>query len=127
MALCRLGKNLARFIDYRGKTPSKVKSGIPLITAKNVRFGYISRIEPEEYVTAAEYKSWMTRGFPRVGDMLFTTEAPLGNIAVIDITEKFALAQRVICFHLHEQSIADYLKIAIMSRYVQQQLKLRQG
>lgn len=61
---CRLG-NLARFIDYRGKTPNKVSSGISLITAKNIRFGYISR-EPEEYVTAAEYESWMTRGFPRV-------------------------------------------------------------
>ena len=87
---CRLG-NLSRFIDYRGKTPKKVDSGIPLITAKNVRFGYINR-EPYEYVTEAEYKNWMTRGFPKVGDLLFTTEAPLGNIAIIDIKEPFALA-----------------------------------
>ena len=117
---CRLG-NIARFIDYRGKTPSKISSGISLITAKNVRFGYISR-EPEEYVSATEYESWMTRGFPRVGDMLFTTEAPLGNIAIVDISEKFALAQRVICFKLHDQAIGAYLKIAIMSDHVQQQL-----
>lgn len=117
---CRLG-NLARFIDYRGKTPNKVKSGVPLITAKNVRYGYISR-EPEEFVTAEEYKSWMTRGFPRIGDMLFTTEAPLGNIALIGIAEEFALAQRVICFQLHERAIGEYLKIAIMSDQVQQQL-----
>ena len=46
---CRLG-NLARFIDYRGKTPSKISSGVSLITAKNVRFGYISR-EPKEYIS----------------------------------------------------------------------------
>jgi type I restriction enzyme S subunit len=117
---CRLG-NLARFIDYRGKTPKKISSGVSLITAKNVRFGYISR-EPEEYVSPAEYESWMTRGFPRGGDMLFTTEAPLGNIAIIDIAEKFALAQRVICFRLHDQTIGAYLKIAIMSNQVQQQL-----
>ena len=117
---CRLG-NIARFIDYRGKTPSKISSGVPLITAKNVRFGYISR-EPEEHVSPAEYESWMTRGFPRVGDMLFTTEAPLGNIAIINIAEKFALAQRVICFKLHDQAIGAYLKIAIMSDQVQQQL-----
>jgi type I restriction enzyme S subunit len=117
---CRLG-NIARFIDYRGKTPSKISSGVPLITAKNVRFGYISR-EPEEYVSPTEYESWMTRGFPRVGDMLFTTEAPLGNIAIINIDEKFALAQRVICFKLHDQAIGAYLKIAIMSNQVQQQL-----
>ena len=117
---CRLG-NLARFIDYRGKTPSKVISGVPLITAKNVRVGHVSR-EPEEYITEAEYDSWMTRGFPREGDMLFTTEAPLGNIAIVNIAEKFALAQRVICFQLHDKALAAYLKIAIMCNQFQKEL-----
>jgi type I restriction enzyme, S subunit len=117
---CRLG-NLARFIDYRGRTPKKVDSGIPLITAKNVRFGYINR-EPYEYITEDEYGSWMTRGFPKHGDLLFTTEAPLGNIAVIDIQEKFALAQRVICLQLHEPEIAVFLKWLIMSIPFQKQL-----
>ena len=37
-----------------------------------------------------------TRGFPRSGDLLITTEAPLGNIAQIKETPSFALAQRVI-------------------------------
>ena len=27
------------FIDYRGATPNKISSGVPLITAKNVKFG----------------------------------------------------------------------------------------
>lgn len=117
---CRLG-NLARFIDYRGKTPKKVDSGIPLITAKNVRFGYINR-EPYEYITDAEYESWMTRGFPKVGDLLFTTEAPLGNIAIIDIQERFALAQRVICLQLHKPEIGYLLKWLIMSASFQKHL-----
>lgn len=116
----RLG-NLARFIDYRGKTPNKIDSGVPLITAKNVRFGYISR-EPKEFISTEEYKSWMTRGFPQPGDLLFTTEAPLGNVAVIDIVEEFALAQRVICFQLHDKSISNFLKIALMSNKIQQRL-----
>lgn len=38
-----------RFVDYRGKTPPKHESGIRLITAKNVRMGYIKE-EPREYV-----------------------------------------------------------------------------
>jgi type I restriction enzyme, S subunit len=117
---CRLG-NLARFIDYRGRTPQKVEAGVPLITAKNVRPGFISR-EPREYIAEKDYSAWMTRGFPRVGDLLFTTEAPLGNIALIDITERFALAQRVICFQLHDLSIGPYLQLAIMSAQVQEQL-----
>jgi len=119
---CRLG-NIGKFIDYRGKTPTKVKAGVPLITAKNVRFGYINR-EPKEYVTSEEYIRWMTRGFPRVGDILFTTEAPLGNIAIIDIEEKFALAQRVICLQLHMPEIAVWLKNFMMSDSFQERLLL---
>jgi len=116
----RIG-NLARFIDYRGRTPVKTMDGVPLITAKNVRPGYISR-EPREFIAAEEFSSWMTRGLPRVGDMLFTTEAPLGNIALIDIDERFALAQRVICFQLHRLDMGPYLRIAFMSRSVQKQI-----
>jgi type I restriction enzyme S subunit len=117
----RLG-NLAKFIDYRGRTPSKVASGIPLITAKNVRYGYIDR-EPREYVTSVEYEQWMTRGFPRDGDLLFTTEAPLGNIALVDIKEKFALAQRVICLQFHEPEISKFMLLAFMSLNMQQEFE----
>ena len=119
---CRLG-NIGKFIDYRGKTPTKVETGVPLITAKNVRFGYINR-EPKEYVTPEEYIRWMTRGFPRVGDILFTTEAPLGNVAIIDIEERFALAQRVICLQLHMPGIASWLKNFMMSDSFQERLLL---
>ncbi len=117
----RLG-NLAKFIDYRGRTPTKVNEGIPLITAKNVRYGYIDR-EPREFVTPSEYKQWMTRGFPRVDDLLFTTEAPLGNAALVDIDEKFALAQRVICFQFHKPEISKFMLLAFMSLNMQQEFQ----
>lgn len=117
---CRLG-NLARFIDYRGKTPTKTTSGIPLITAKNVRPGLISRA-PQEFISEADYSTWMTRGLPRIGDILITTEAPMGNVAIVDISEKFALAQRVICLQPHELAIAPFLKLAMMSSAFQKQL-----
>lgn len=117
---CRLG-NLGKFIDYRGGTPAKTPSGIPLITAKNVRFGYISN-EPKEYISEDEYKNWMTRGFPRKRDILFTTEAPLGNVAIIKTDEIFALAQRVICIQLHEPDITFFLKILLMSSSFRKEL-----
>ena len=99
----------------------KIESGVPLITAKNVRSGFISR-EPQEFISENEYEVWMTRGFPKVGDILFTTEAPLGNVALVDIEEIFALAQRVICFQLHEPDTAPFLKVVMMSRPFQEQL-----
>jgi type I restriction enzyme S subunit len=55
-------------------------------------------------------------------DILFTTEAPLGNVALVDIKEVFALAQRVICFQLHEPLIGSFLKTLIMTKSFQEQL-----
>lgn len=93
-------EDLCQFIDYRGKTPNKVEDGVPLITAKNVREGYFS-LEPREYMEEHKYSEWMTRGFPEKNDILFTTEAPLGNICLypFEDDEKIALAQRIITLH----------------------------
>ena len=98
---------LCKFIDYRGKTPTKVESGIKLITAKNVRKGFIKE-EPMEYITETEYEKWMTRGFPKEGDILFTTEAPLGNVARLRKFTKIALAQRIIDLQPIKNNINSY-------------------
>lgn len=116
----RLG-NLAKFIDYRGKTPHKKENGIRLITAKNIRKGYID-LNPEEFISEEDYISWMTRGFPKCGDILFTTEAPLGNAAIIDLDGKFALAQRSICFQWHTPEISPFILIQILAIPFQSQL-----
>jgi type I restriction enzyme S subunit len=90
-----LSKCLDRVIDYRGKAPPKSESGIPLITARNVRFGWLD-MSSDEYIEASEYENWMSKGMPKDGDILFTTEAPLGNVALFPSSGKFALGQRII-------------------------------
>lgn len=110
--------DLVLFVDYRGKTPAKVTSGIRLLTAKNVRKGQIN-LEPEEFVSAAVYQTWMTRGFPKPGDVLFTTEAPMGNAAAITLEESFALAQRVICFQSYGAIDPEFLVLQILSEQFQ--------
>jgi type I restriction enzyme, S subunit len=106
--------DLVLFIDYRGKTPAKVATGIRLITAKNVRRGIIN-LEPEEFITEATYNEWMTRGLPRKGDILFTTEAPMGNAAVVQFNERFGLAQRVINFRPYSGLNSDFLALQLLS------------
>ncbi|CAN7384790.1 restriction endonuclease subunit S [Variovorax sp. LjRoot84] len=86
---------LFQFVDYRGKTPTKTDSGVVLVTAKNVRPGRLQR-DPIEHISETSYAEWMTRGFPQLGDLLITTEAPLGNVALIEDEPTFALAQRII-------------------------------
>ena len=111
-------ENLFLFIDYRGKTPPKTSEGIPLITAKNIRMGYLNR-EPREFISETTFKSWMTRGFPEIGDLFFTTEAPLANICLNDMGEPFALAQRAICFQPYSEIDIKFLMFALMSDLMQ--------
>ena len=84
------------FIDYRGATPNKISAGVPLITAKNVKSGYID-YSVDEYISEEEYWERQQRGTSRLGDILFTTEAPLGNAAIANI-DKFSAGQRLITF-----------------------------
>ena len=46
----------------------------------------------------------MHRGIPQIGDILFTTEAPLGQVANVDRTD-IALAQRIIKFRAYKKSL----------------------
>lgn len=47
-------EEVVKFIDYRGKTPEKTKDGVRLITAKNVKMGYLQD-EPMEFVDPETY------------------------------------------------------------------------
>ncbi|MEY4570541.1 MAG: hypothetical protein RLZZ398_1980 [Verrucomicrobiota bacterium] len=105
-------------MDYRGKTPTKLDEGVRLITAKNVRKGAIN-LSPEEFLSEKDYHAWMTRGFPKVGDVLFTTEAPMGNAAVVQLDGRFALAQRVICFQSYGAIESLFLVLLILTTQFQ--------
>jgi type I restriction enzyme, S subunit len=90
-----LTKYLASVVDYRGRTPTKVDDGVFLLTARNIRDGRLDYAASEEFIAASEYEDVMRRGKPEYGDVLLTTEAPLGQVANVDRTD-VALAQRVI-------------------------------
>ncbi len=119
-ATCLLG-NETNFIDYRGKTPLKTPAGIRLITAKNIKKGVLLE-EPKEFIDPDNYETWMTRGIPEKGDILFTTEAPLGNVAQLDTDEKVAFAQRVIIIQPSISIEKDFLKYLLLSHPIQKKI-----
>ncbi len=118
---CNL-EDYIKLIDYRGRTPVKTESGVRLITAKNVKLGYL-QLEPQEFIAANNYDSWMSRGIPNVGDVIFTTEAPLANVAQIDTSEKLAFAQRIIVMQPKANKIdATFLKHMLLSETVRKKI-----
>ena len=116
---------LESIIDYRGKTPQKSDEGIMTLSAKSVRDGYIDYSQCY-YISREEYDRFMVRGFPRVGDVLMTTEAPLGVTARLD-RDDVALAQRLLTLRGKTEVLdTGYLYYYLRSPIGQAKLRARQ-
>ncbi|EPE7241453.1 restriction endonuclease subunit S [Escherichia coli] len=110
------------YVDYRGKTPKKTQSGIFLVTAKNIRMGYIDYHASQEFISEEDYAIVMRRGLPKKGDVLITTEAPCGFVAQVN-RENIALAQRVIKYRSKNTQLSNsFLKHYLLGSQFQDKL-----
>ena len=107
-------KDITTYVDYRGRAPIKTEDGYFLVTAKNIKKGFIDYECSKEYVAENNYSNVMSKGTPKIGDVLFTTEAPMGNVALVDNAD-IALAQRVIKFRSKEMLSNSYLLYYMLS------------
>jgi type I restriction enzyme S subunit len=95
----------SNIIDYRGVTPRKLGmewggGDIVALSAGNVKKGCID-LESECYLGSEQlYKRWMRNGDVCKGDIVFTMEAPLGNVAIIPDDRKYILSQRTIALQV---------------------------
>lgn len=109
-----LGGLIQKLMDFRGRTPKKLGmdwggGDIPALSANNVRMGYID-FDRECYLGSNElYSAWMVHGDTKRNDLVFTMEAPLGNVAVIPDDRKYILSQRVILLRPTERVSHSYL------------------
>lgn len=116
---------LEAIIDYRGKTPKKSDSGIPTLSAKSVKNNHID-YSLCYYISPDEYKHFMVRGFPKIGDVLLTTEAPMGVVARLD-RDDVAIAQRLLTLRGKENVLDnEYLLYFLQSSSGQSLLKARE-
>lgn len=114
-----------KIIDYRGQSVPKASQGVPLITARNVRKGYLS-FDTMEYIELSEFENWMTRGMPKAGDILFTTEAPLGNVCRYPEEGLYAVAQRTVTLRTKAKVLnSEYLLYFLLSERGQRLIDIR--
>lgn len=114
--------------DYRGRTPKKLGmdwggGDIPALSAGNVKMGYIDFDEECYLASESLYKRWMVNGDIEQGDIVFTMEAPLGNVALIPDNRKYILSQRTVLLQPNSNTtFSPFLYQVLMSRWFQQQL-----
>ncbi|MBA3687606.1 MAG: restriction endonuclease subunit S [Chloroflexi bacterium] len=115
-------------MDYRGRTPKKLGmewggGGIPALSARNVKRGLVDLGEGTNYGSDALYRRWMTRGDIRAGDIVMTTEAPLGNVALISDDRRYILSQRTVMLRVDASAaVPEYIYFALQGERFQRLL-----
>ena len=125
-----LGGLLCELIDHRGRTPKKLggdfsESGVVVLSAKNVKSGEIILNSDVRYVSREMWDRWMPVKL-KVGDILLTSEAPLGEAVYLSEKAEYCLGQRLFALRGDPRKInARYLYYALISPSVQARLLAR--
>ena len=103
---------IEKITDFRGRTPKKLgmnwnESGYLVLSALNVKDGYIDFSQDVHYGDQALYDKWMSGNELHEGQVLFTTEAPMGNVAQVPDNKRYILSQRTIAFDVKEDVITE--------------------
>ena len=102
-------------IDYRGKTPPKSPQGIPLLSSANVHKGKID-LSYKQFISQEDFEKWTVRGFTQPKDLLFTTEAPVGEVAVIpDDGNTYQISRRVMAMRFKDSLMNSDFALFVMS------------
>lgn len=109
----RLERLLDTIIDYRGKTPLKLgldwsETGIPAISAKSIKNGKIVRRDAMNFGSEELYDIWMKEELKK-GDILLTSEAPLGEMYYLNEDKRYILSQRVFALRTNLKITSEYL------------------
>jgi type I restriction enzyme, S subunit len=108
-------------VDCHNKTAPYEDEGIYLIRTSNVRNGKLDLKNKMKYISEETYKYWSRRCFPEAGDVLFTREAPMGEVAIVPLNTKLCLGQRMMLLRVFSDLLLpQYLLYNILSSTFQQ-------
>jgi type I restriction enzyme S subunit len=117
-------------VDCVNKTAPQVeeKTTFVMVRTSNIRDGRIS-LDKVKYVDAETYKVWTRRSKPRIGDILFTREAPMGEAGLIDFKDQIFLGQRIVQYRCNLKVANPKFILELMkTRFFQRQVdKLGKG
>ena len=119
-------------IDHRGKTPKKLggdwsTEGYRAVSAKTVKNGRLINEDKMNILPKDLYHKWMKCEI-EFGDVLLTSEAPLGEHMIWKSKEKIVLSQRIFGIRTDSEILNPaYFNYFIDSRFFQHELKSRES
>ncbi|WP_207819427.1 restriction endonuclease subunit S [Parashewanella curva] len=96
-------------VDCRNKTPEYFDDGeyfvVRTTNVKNQNLNFNSAL----YTNEKNFKIWTQRGIPPVDSILFTREAPTGEVCRVPDNLKICMGQRMMNFIANDESYSNYL------------------
>ena len=99
----KLSELCCEIIDCVNKTAPESADVTPfkMLRTSNIRNGTID-YENVKFVSRETYVKWTRRGKLKKGDIIFTREAPLGEVGMIERDDGYFLGQRLVLFRTDE-------------------------
>ena len=119
-SLCEL------IVDCPHFTPKWTDSGIIVTRNQNIRNGKLDLTNPS-YTNNENYERRIKRAKPSAGDVIFTREAPMGEICMIPEGLECCLGQRQVLLRTNKDINSKYLLFAMQSSFVRHQILWSEG
>jgi len=113
-------------VDCPHFTPKWTDDGLIVLRNQNIKGGILDLSNPS-YTNEGDFQKRIKRAAPQVGDIVFTREAPMGDVCLIPEGLKCCLGQRQVLLRPKKDVNGKYLFWALQSPYVQQQISWNEG
>jgi len=113
-------------VDCKNRTPNRNDNGeFFVVRTSCIRNG---KFDPSQgyYTSESEFLEWTRKGLPRIGDILFTREAPAGEACLAPEDLSFCLGQRMMYFRPDfDQIFPDFLLHLLYGPQIRQYIQSR--
>lgn len=113
-------------VDCPHSTPEWTDEGYVVTRNQNIKNGVLDLSSPS-FTSRDDYLKRIKRAKPKAGDIIFTREAPMGEVCMIPDGLECCLGQRQVLLRPKENICGEYLFWALQSPYVQNQISWNEG
>lgn len=113
-------------VDCPHSTPEWTDRGYIVTRNQNIKNGVLNLSSPS-FTNEDDYKKRIKRAAPKAGDIIFTREAPMGEVCIVPKDLQCCLGQRQVLLRPKDNICGAYLFWALQSHFVQHQISWNEG
>lgn len=122
---CRLGEMCKQITDGEHQTPPRISDGKMLLSAKNIRDGYID-FSNIEFISEEDYQKSIKRCKPELNDVLIVSVgATIGRSSILFENKEFAIVRSVALIKPLIEKMNTFIKFVLDSPLLQNDISAR--